>query len=178
MNHRQKKILRRTLMMTIALIFLVEAWLWDHMGAAIAALVRRLPFEAWRVRLTRLLERLSPWQTLSVFAIPVLVLLPFKFFALWLLAEGHVVFGLLSVLGAKLVGLGVTSFLFVLCKPKLLQLRWVSWLYHKCIHWRTRAHEILEPYMRILRRYARALKPSGHLGKLLSKLRLRAHAKR
>jgi hypothetical protein len=175
MRRTHKKKLRRVLLITLAILFLVESWLWDTMGAAIARVIRAIPFERIKHFIASRIEHLSPMLTLGVFIIPVMVLLPFKFFALWLLAKGFVLSGILSILGAKLVGLGVTSFLFVLCKPKLLQLRGVNWRYYKCLHWREVAHRLVSPYTRYIRRYIRALKPSGPMGKLLWKLRARMH---
>lgn len=178
LNPAQKKFLRRTLMMTLALLFLAEAWLWDHMGAFVARIIRHLPFEKWRAEVVDFIETLTPTQTLGLFIIPVMALLPFKFFALWLLAHGDIFSGILTILGAKLMGLGVTSFLFVLCKPKLLELRGVNWLYHKCLYWRARAHDLLHPYMRFIHRYTDRMKPKGAAGKLFARLRTQMHSKR
>lgn len=169
---------KRPLMMFLALVFLLESWLWDATGALVTRLVRALPFEKYRALLVSEIERLSPLQTLSVFIIPVLVLLPIKFFALWLLAKGYIFSGILSILGAKLAGLGVTSFLFALCKPKILQLRAVAWLYHQCLYWRARAHAMVKPYTRYVRRYLALLKPRSPHGKLLAKWRARMHKAR
>ena len=173
MTPAEKKTLRRAVMMTLAVIFLVEAWLWDHMGVAVARCIRALPFEKYRALLVEKLDTLTPTQTLGVFIIPVLLLLPFKFFALWLLAKGHLFLGILAVLAAKLAGLGVGSFLFMLCKPKLLQVRWVDWLYQQCLHWRHLAHAWVRPYTRFLDRYAETLRRNGKLGKLIARWRSR-----
>jgi hypothetical protein len=178
LNRKQKKALRRTLMMTLAVIFLVEAWLWDRMGTFVARVIALIPFARAKEWMATHIERLSPWMTLTVFIIPIVVLFPFKLFALWLLAKGFFVSGVLSVIGAKLVGLGVFSFLFTLCKPKLMQLRGIAWLYHQCLHWQHMAHELVRPYSRYIKRYIRAMKPSGFIGKLIWRLRARMHAKK
>lgn len=178
MRRSLQKILRRSLLIPLALLFIAEAWLWEKTGAFVRRLIDALPFARLLALLRARIEGLSPLQTLSVFIVPVLVLLPFKFFALWLLAKGFFLSGILSIFGAKLAGLGVTSFLFTLCKPKLLKLRWLNWLYIQCLHWRAVAERLVRPYTRFIGRYRRALAHKGPLRKLLAKLRARMHKAR
>ncbi len=173
-----KKKLRRLLLIVIALLFLLESWLWDVTGAWVAKAIALLPFEEYRRRIAAKLEHLSPLATLGVFAVPVITLLPFKFLALWLLAKGHFLSGVFTVIGAKLAGFGVFSFLFTLCKAKLLQLRAVRWVYEHCVYWRERAHALVKPYTRFVKRYITLLKVTGTRGKLLAKLRTRMHNSR
>jgi hypothetical protein len=80
--------LLRPLLILLALVFLFEAWLWSHLAPIVAWIVARIPLRAIKVRLTALLDRLPPAATLVVFIVPVLLLLPLKFFGLWMLAHG------------------------------------------------------------------------------------------
>jgi hypothetical protein len=116
--------LLRPLWFLLAIVFLVEAWIWDHLGPVVGRAMAALPLEAVRRRLEQVIERLPPYLTLLVFAIPAVVLLPFKLLALWLLGNGHFVAGGAAFLAAKTVGLAVTAFLFKTCKPKLLEIGW------------------------------------------------------
>lgn len=171
MKHR----LRKFPIFFLAAFFLLESWLWDVTGRFVAFAVGWISIEHYKRRFAKWIANFSPWLTLTVFAIPVLILLPFKFLALWLLAHGYVWAGLGMILLAKLAGLGVSSFLFLLCKPKLLQLRGVRWLYEACVRLRGRAHALVAPYTEPLRAAIRQLRARFPRSKLLVKLRARMH---
>src|ERR1700692_4745227 len=70
----------------LALLFLAEAWLWDHLQPIVARVVSFIPWKKLKSRLARLIEGLPPWATLIVFAIPFILLLPLKFLEVYLLA--------------------------------------------------------------------------------------------
>lgn len=176
--YAMKKKLRRSLLITLALLFLIESWLWEKTGALVARLVEKLPFAEIKQWITERIEHLSPLYTLGIFIIPFFLLLPFKLFALWLFAKGFVFSGILCVLGAKLMGLGVVSFLFNLCKPKLLQLKSVAWIYHQCLHWKERALQLVRPYTRYIKRILASMTSGGKLSKRFFKLRSRMHHSR
>ena len=118
------RILLRPIWFLLALVFLVEAWLWDHLAPPVARLVALLPFKPLRDAIAAAIARLPAWLTVFVFAIPGLVLLPFKLAGLWLIATGHPLLGLLAFLLAKTVGLAITAFLYETCRPKLMELAW------------------------------------------------------
>lgn len=164
--------------MTLAIVFLVESWLWETTGALISRLLALLPIDEVKQKITIFIRRLSPYQTLGLFIIPALVLLPMKFLALWLLAKGFVFSGLFTILGAKLVGLGVTSFLFALCKPTLLEIRWMYWLYHRCLGWRAQAYQLVKPYTRYIKRLLSRFKSQGSAAKFIAKMRRKMHQSR
>src|SRR5262249_7107896 len=114
--------LKRWLLILLALIFLFEAWLWDHLARLLAWVVDRLPLRALKEKTARAIADLPPAATLVVFVIPFLVLLPLKFLEFWLLAKRQWLGAILVLVLAKLLGLGVTAFIFDLTRPKLLQL--------------------------------------------------------
>ncbi len=178
MHRAHKKKLRRSLLILLALAFIAEAWLWDKTGAAIQKLIDALPLDALKQRIGGAIESLSPIRTVGIFIIPVLVLLPIKFMALWFLAHGWVFSGVGTIILAKLAGLGVSSYLFTLCKPKLLQLAWMRWLYKHCLIWREKAAKLLRPYTAFIRQYRRNLARRFPRSKLLEKLRARMHKAR
>lgn len=102
----------RPLLILLALVFVFEAWLWERLAPIVAWVVARIPLQAIKAWLTRTIEHLPPYATLLVFLVPVLMLLPLKFLALWLLAHG-VWLGAVAVLFlAKVLSLGVTAFIF------------------------------------------------------------------
>jgi len=167
--------LLRPFLVLLALIFLAEAWLWEHLAPLVARVVARLPWREFKAAVAAWIERLPPVATLVVFVVPVLLLLPLKFVGLWMLAHEHW-FGALAVLAlAKVMSLGVTAFIFDLTRPKLLQLAWFRRLYDQVMVWLAWAHELIDPIKRRLKRTFRIFAPkrAGRTLRLL--LRIRRH---
>src|SRR3569832_102030 len=91
-GRRWKSMLRRLLQpfwVLLAVIFLIEAWLWDHLEPIVARLVAWIPLRAFKQWLADRVDTLSPAMTLIVFAVPVIPLFPLKLVGLWLLAHEH-----------------------------------------------------------------------------------------
>src|SRR5687768_11360164 len=93
-----KKLLRALAAALLVPLLLFEEWGWEPL-AALAARLARLPLWA---RLERAVQALPPWGALLVFLVPVLMLLPLKLLALFLLGRGHATSALLLLVGAKL----------------------------------------------------------------------------
>ena len=138
--------LLRPLWVFLALLFLLEAWLWDHLSPVVARIVAFIPWAALKQRLAQAIERLPPWATLIVFIAPLLVLLlPLKFLEVYFLATRHWFWAVAVIVVAKLVGVGVTAFIFDATRGKLLQMAWFRTLYEWMLRVRAWAHEITEP---------------------------------
>ncbi len=129
-----KKILRALLLAPVALILLFEEWGWEPLAAGFAAL-GRLPL--WG-QLERLIARLPPWAALLAFGGPVVALLPVKLLVLYLLSKGHVLSGLVLLVGAKLAGTALLAWLFTLTRPALMQLAWFARWYPRWTTWKDR----------------------------------------
>ena len=121
--------LLRPLWVVLALIFLIEAWLWDRLEPVVAWVVDRIPVQPLKNWLGARVHHLSPGATLIVFVVPVLPLLPLKALGLWLLAHKYFVSAILVIVFAKLLGVGITAFVFDVTRDKLLQMRWFNRLY-------------------------------------------------
>src|SRR5258708_32694129 len=119
----------KPLWILLAVIFLVEAWLWEHLRAAIAWAVNLVPLDRLKARLAALVEKLPPWAVLIVFVVPFIVLLPLKFLEVYFIVRHRWLAAVLVLLLAKLLGPGVTAFIFDGTKPKLLQMAWFRWVY-------------------------------------------------
>jgi hypothetical protein len=131
---------------TLALLFLIESWLWDHIKEWLRALQRRLGVERFEAWLEEVVSRLSPQRTLALFLIPVAAVLPLKIAALSLLAQGRVVTGIVFILLVKSLALGVEAFLFDICRDKLLQMEWFGRFYSIVLDVRAWATMLVEPY--------------------------------
>lgn len=147
--------LLRPLWFLLALIFLLEAWLWSRLAPVVAWVVRRIAWLRLRQRAAAWIEVLPPYATLLVFLIPVLLLLPVKLLGLWFLARGWWFSAMALLVGAKIVSTGVTAFIFDVTRPKLLQLPWFRWLYQHVVAWLAWAHGLVDPFKARIRDFAR-----------------------
>src|SRR6266700_1438129 len=149
----------RVFWIILALIFLLEAWLWSQLAPVVAFVVWLLPLQAIKARIAAAIEGLPPAATLIVFAVPFAILLPIKLVALWLFHGGHWLAGIGALVFAKLAGLGVTAFIFELTRPKLLQIGWFARLYEVVMRGLAWAHAMVDPIKRRLRKYVYVLRP-------------------
>jgi hypothetical protein len=131
----------------LAVIFLIEAWLWDHLEPIVAWGVARLPLRAFRQWLADRVDTLSPAMTLIVFIVPVIPLFPLKLVGLWLLAHKYWISAIFTIIFAKLLGVGVAAFVFDVTRPKLLEMAWFEKLYEFVIALRGRAQALVAPIM-------------------------------
>ena len=79
--------LTRPLLILVAIVFLIEAWLWSHLQPVVAWVVARIPFRAVKAWIAGTIRKLPPAATLVVFIVPMAMLFPFKLLGLWLLAH-------------------------------------------------------------------------------------------
>ncbi|MCZ7657640.1 MAG: hypothetical protein M5U07_07185 [Xanthobacteraceae bacterium] len=143
--------LLKPLWILLALVFLFEAWLWDHLRPAVQWIVDRLAWERLKARVAAWIEVLPPYPTLLVFLIPVALLFPVKLAGLWFLAKGWWLGAMATLAGAKVVSMGVTAFIFDVTRPKLLQLAWFRWLHTHVLAWLAWAHALVDPIKARLR---------------------------
>jgi hypothetical protein len=170
--------LLRPFWVLLALLFLLEAWLWDHLEPLVARVVDLVPWGRLKTWLRRTIETLPPWAALGVFIVPLLVLLPLKFLEVFFLAKRQWIAAALVLLAAKLLGLGVTAFVFDATREKLLQMAWFARMYDWFMWARDWAHAMTEPVRERLRQWAWLLRPQ-RAGRFLRRLmRLRRNAYR
>jgi len=165
----------RVFWVILALLFLLEAWLWARLAPIVAFLVSLLPLKTIKARIAAAIEALPPAATLVVFLVPVATLLPVKIMALWLLHGGHWFAGAAVLVVAKLAGLGVTAFVFEITRPKLLQLAWFARFYELVMRGLDWAHTMVDPIKRRMRQYTYMLRPrnAGRFYRHLMRVRRR-----
>jgi hypothetical protein len=139
--------LLQPLWVLLAIIFLIEAWLWDHLEPIVARAVALIPLRSFKHWLADRVDTLSPAMTLIVFIVPIIPLFPLKLVGLWLLTHEYWVSAILTIIFAKFLGVGVTAFIFDVTRPKLLQMDWFRRLYDIVIDLRRRARALVEPIM-------------------------------
>jgi|RhiMetdeSRZDD1v2_1073273.scaffolds.fasta_scaffold31007_6 hypothetical protein len=118
--HATKRV--RPLWVILALLLVVEAWLWDHLEPIVARVVNFVPWRKLKIAVARWIEDLPPYAALGVFVVPFIVVLPVKFVGLCFIATGNWFGSITTLLLAKLFGLGVTAFVFDATRHKLLQI--------------------------------------------------------
>ena len=174
--------LLKPLWLLLALVFLFEAWLWEHLRPLVAWVVAHIKWDKLKARVAAAIEHLPPYPTLLVFLIPVVLLFPLKLLGLWMLAHGSWL-GAMAVLAlAKVVSMGVMAFIFDLTRPKLLQLNWFRWFYEHILVLLAKARALVDPLKASIKRRMRKLfwlmKPgrSGRFFRRIARIRRRMQA--
>ena len=120
-----KRIFSPVVFIFAAVYFAVDA-AFSYVTKPLADWLGRLqPFSGirtWIVSLNR-------YSALALFAVPVVLLEPVKPVAAYLMATGHLAFGLGSLVGAEILKLTVVERLFQLNRTKLLSIRAFAWGY-------------------------------------------------
>jgi hypothetical protein len=182
---------KHTLLTFAAVIFLVEAWLWDKTIALGRWAMDLAPWPKLKEAVVRQIERLPPYGALPLFLIPVLVIEPLKFIAITQITHGHFMRGLFTFIILKFVGVGLIAFIFELTREKLLAIDWFARFYGWVIEWRDIAHDFIEPYKAVvltqvaevkvrledLKRSLNLSAGKGGLAETLARIRARAHRK-
>ncbi len=139
----------------LAIIFLIEAWLWDHLEPVVEKVVGWIPLREFKHWLSDRIDALSPAMTLIVFAVPVVPLFPLKLFGLWLLAHEYWLAAIFTIVFAKFAGLGITAFIFDVTREKLMEMRWFAALYDFIMMLRAKAQALVAPIKQRIREILR-----------------------
>ena len=135
----------------LAIIFLIEAWLWDHLEPVVARVVAALPLRVFKQWLSERVDSLSPAMTLIVFIVPIIPLFPLKLVGFWLLTHEYWMSAIGTIIFAKFLGVGVTAFIFDVTRPKLLEMAWFEKLYEFVIALRAKAMALVDPIKQRIR---------------------------
>src|ERR1700728_2150372 len=137
--------LLQPLWILLAIIFLIEAWLWDHLEPIVAAAVAALPLRTFKTWLAERVDTLSPAMTLIVFIVPVIPLFPLKLVGFWLLTHEYWMSAIVTIVFAKFLGVGVAAFIFDVTRDKLLEMDWFETIYEFIMELRTKANALVDP---------------------------------
>lgn len=135
-----------------ALILLFEEWGWRPLSNLIARLAR---FPLWAA-VEGWIAGLPPYGALATLAVPSTILIPAKFFGVYLLVTGHVITAAVVIVLAKIASTALIARIFLLTKPQLLQIGWFRSAYEVFVPWQ----EALFVHIRAswVWRYARVLR--------------------
>ncbi len=132
-----KRLITAPLYFIAAIVVLLEDWLWDDLQR-LAQYLGHLPVFH---QIEALVVRLPPTGALAFFLVPTVFLFPVKLLALWFISGGHVLMGVLTMIGAKIVGTALVARIFKLTKPKLLQFTWFERLYRNITNFKSLIYE-------------------------------------
>lgn len=127
-----RPVLRAALQFLLALLIVFEEWGWRPLAEMLGMLARWRP---WAI-IESLIIRLPPYAALVVFVLPSALLLPLKFAALLLIANGQLLLATLLFAAAKLVATALIARLFVLTQPALMQIGWFARGYDIVMPWK------------------------------------------
>jgi hypothetical protein len=128
------------LQVVLVLLVLLEEWGWQPLAELLGRFARWRPW----ARLEAKIAGLPPYAALVVFALPSLLLLPLKFLALFLIANGRLVLAGLLFAAAKVGATALVARLFMLTRPALMQIGWFAQVYNRFMSWK----EAMEAYVR------------------------------
>jgi hypothetical protein len=132
-------VIKKALLSIFAIIVIIEEWLWDVLALAgqwISRVLHLETFDVW-------LSNASPKQALLTFFIPLIIVTPFNILAVFLLAHGAILQGILLEIGVKLFGTLLIARIFRLVKTALLTFGWFAKIYNTIsdvLHW---AHDVI-----------------------------------
>ncbi len=141
-----------------AVLFLVEEWLWVHLGRSLRW-IGKLRAVRWA---EARIARLPPAIALVVLLLPVLILFPFKIAGLWLIGTGRFFSGCALMLAAKVLSTAVVARIFIACRPQLMTMDRFARLHAWMVVARDRVHRWIEarPAWQSARRAMRHLRSS------------------
>lgn len=131
-----KRVLTPPLVLIAAALILLEETLIKWLQRLMARLAA-LPLIA---TLEERARRLPPYPAMILFLLPGAVLLPVKLAALWLLANGHEVWGTTVFIAGKLAGTAVGARIYLVLRPTLVTLNWFARVEAWVFGWRDRIY--------------------------------------
>ncbi len=121
----------------LAIILLLEEWLWEGLSGLAHGLISLLRLQAVELWLTQT----RPPVALAAMLAPLVIVGPLNFFAIWMLWQGHVLAFAGLELAAKLLGTLLVARVFCLTKPQLLTYRLINAVYVAVSGWLAWAHK-------------------------------------
>jgi hypothetical protein len=121
------RILKPLTYILAALYFLVDAVFMTIARPVANWIARRLVFR----RLRAWIRSLSPYASLALFSVPVMILEPVKPVAAYLVATGQWLVGAVTLIIGELLKLVLVERLFSLTRDKLMTIRSFAWAYGK-----------------------------------------------
>ncbi|TCT08238.1 hypothetical protein [Aquabacter spiritensis] len=163
----------RPILVLLAVLFLVEAWLWRHLGPLVRRCADLIPFARLKALAARWVERLPPYAALAVFLIPLLVVEPLNGVALWAFAHREWSAGVACLVAEKLLGVGLMAFLYDVCARQLRSIGWFAAMVDFFFHLKAWAEAEVAPLKARIREAVRRIAGGGGFLARIAALRRR-----
>jgi hypothetical protein len=135
-----KRIIAAPFIWLLGLILFLEDWLWHPLLNYLNGFKRW----AWVRWVEKKTAQLPPYAALLCFGIPIFVLFPFKFFGLYLIAQGQKLAGLGIFIMAKVIGTAAAAWVYSLTEPALARLAWFVSLRSKFWALKAKVYELIK----------------------------------
>jgi hypothetical protein len=139
---------RRTVLLALAMVFLVVAWIWDGLVAIGKTIAAIIPWARFKASFAALVDRLPAPLVLLVFLVPFLIVEPLLVVATVAIAMGYVVSGAISWIVLKFLAIALIPAIFDLTKHRLMTMPWFVRAYEKVMAFHHYADQIVAPYKR------------------------------
>lgn len=167
----------RPLFFCLAVLFLVEAWLWRHLGPVVHWLADLVPFRRVKDAVARWAQSLPPYGALVLFIIPMILAEPLYLAAAWAFTHHHWSLGVAFVVAEKIFVVGGLAFLFGVCEAQLRAIPWFARLIDLFLRWKAWAEAEVEPFKHAVKDMMRRLAGRGPLRRQILALRRRMAAR-
>jgi len=149
-----KRLLTPPLVVLVTAWMLVEEYLWHGLVRLGAWIGRLRPI----ARLEAHLAACSPPTCLAVLLVPIGLGVLIELVALWLIAAGHALAGVVLLVAAKLVPTALVARIYTICEPKLEAIAWFVRVRDLILAAKNWAHCKLEvlPAWRVARQFLRS----------------------
>jgi len=137
---------RRTALLTLAIVFLAVAWVWDGVIAVARLLAALIPWTRFKQALAALIDRLPAPLVLMIFLVPFLIVEPLLVVATVAIAMGYVVLGAIAWIVLKFLAVALIPAIFDLTQHRLMTMRWFARCYDKVMAFHHYADRIVAPY--------------------------------
>jgi hypothetical protein len=140
----------------LALLFLLETWIWRKLVAFARFVSTLIPWERFRDAARRALARMPAIVSVALFAIPLFVSEFGSFLSVVMMATGHLFAGMALYVLMKGLGLVLVPVIFEITRERLLGLPWFAWGYAKFEALHMMANRFVAPYRNAAAQWARA----------------------
>jgi hypothetical protein len=130
----------------LALVFLLETWVWRKLVSFARFVSTLLPWERFRDAARRALARMPAIVSVALFGVPLIVSEFGSFISVVMMATGHLFAGTALYLLMKALGLVLVPVIFELTRERLLALPWFAWGYAKFEALHAMAARFVAPY--------------------------------
>ena len=100
------------------------------------------------MRLRRYIEKLGPYQSLTLLAVPTATVEPLKLIAVAIAGAGHWITGAAMIVACYTLSLVLVERLFIIVKPKLLMIPWFASVWKGFVFIRTKVLSWLKHLVR------------------------------